>query len=184
MAKKATKQLPHLRLRIEPKLLARLEKFREKEGRTLTGEIMMRLEQSFETEDRMAVFKESMEARLQDARQRIEESRAWAEKQRQEIRAEAEELTRELLETKASIVALKAKHAADYRELEEQIELVERGAAVVDVLLGNDKQKSELLRLLALKVADLPEGWGTNQEIAARHIAEGVREKFEKRGAS
>jgi hypothetical protein len=46
MARKP-KERPHLRLRIEPELLARLEKARAKEGRTLTGEIVHRLEQSF-----------------------------------------------------------------------------------------------------------------------------------------
>jgi hypothetical protein len=45
------KELPHLRVRIEPKLLARLEKAREKSGRTLTGEIVSRIEQSFRRED-------------------------------------------------------------------------------------------------------------------------------------
>jgi hypothetical protein len=61
MAKKAPKQLTHLRIRIEPKLLNRLEKSREKDGNTLTGEIVARLERSFETEDRRADFKEGME---------------------------------------------------------------------------------------------------------------------------
>lgn len=42
---------PHLRVRIEPRLLARLEKSREKNGRTLTGEIVERLEQSFRRDD-------------------------------------------------------------------------------------------------------------------------------------
>jgi hypothetical protein len=38
---------PHIRLRLEPRLLQRIEKAREKSGRTLTGEIAHRLEQSF-----------------------------------------------------------------------------------------------------------------------------------------
>jgi hypothetical protein len=45
------KEGPHLRLRVNPKLLARLEKAREKSGRTLTGEIVSRLESSFRRED-------------------------------------------------------------------------------------------------------------------------------------
>jgi hypothetical protein len=47
-------QIPHLRIRIEPRLLARLEKSREKNSRTLTGEIVERLEASFRKEDREA----------------------------------------------------------------------------------------------------------------------------------
>ena len=42
---------PHLRVRIEPSLLARLEKSRAKSGRTLTGEIVQRLEHSFHKDD-------------------------------------------------------------------------------------------------------------------------------------
>ena len=42
-----------LRLRVETALLARLEKAAEKNGRTLTGEIIQRLEQSFAKEDMM-----------------------------------------------------------------------------------------------------------------------------------
>jgi hypothetical protein len=52
----ATKSTPHLRVRIEPRLLARLEKEREKNGRTLTGEIVHRLEDSFRREDQQALI--------------------------------------------------------------------------------------------------------------------------------
>src|SRR6476660_1563899 len=50
MARKA-KVTPHLRLRVEPLLLARLEKSAEKNGRTLTGEIVDRLDASFKRDD-------------------------------------------------------------------------------------------------------------------------------------
>jgi hypothetical protein len=53
MARKA-KDTPHLRLRVEPSLLARLEKSAEKAGRTLTGEIVDRLETSFKREEMQA----------------------------------------------------------------------------------------------------------------------------------
>jgi hypothetical protein len=54
MARKAkVDHTPHIRLRIEPRLLDRLEKSREKEGRTLTGEIIHRLEQSFQKDERL-----------------------------------------------------------------------------------------------------------------------------------
>jgi hypothetical protein len=46
------KETHHLRVRVGPPLLARLEKAREKSRRTLTGEITERLEQSFTREDR------------------------------------------------------------------------------------------------------------------------------------
>jgi hypothetical protein len=50
MARKA-KETPHLRLRVEPSLLARLERSAEKNERTLTGEIVHRLEGSFKRDD-------------------------------------------------------------------------------------------------------------------------------------
>jgi hypothetical protein len=50
VARKA-KDTPHLRLRIEPSLLGRLEKSAEKNGRTLTGEIVDRLDASFKRDD-------------------------------------------------------------------------------------------------------------------------------------
>src|SRR5262245_3603007 len=46
-----TTETSHLRVRIEPKLLARLEKSRQKSGNTLTGEIVARLEESFRRDD-------------------------------------------------------------------------------------------------------------------------------------
>jgi len=58
---RSTKEMPHLRVRIEPRLLAKLEKVREREGRTLTGEIVRRLEQSFEQDDRVELLKKANE---------------------------------------------------------------------------------------------------------------------------
>lgn len=49
------KDTPHLRLRVDPSLLARLEKAAEKNGRTLTGEINHRLGESFKKDDVLTV---------------------------------------------------------------------------------------------------------------------------------
>ena len=46
-----SKEAPHLRVRLKPRLIARLEKAREKTHRTMTGEIEWRLDQSFQRED-------------------------------------------------------------------------------------------------------------------------------------
>jgi len=45
-----TKDTTNLRLRVEPELLAKLEKARERGGRTLSGEIVRRVELSFARE--------------------------------------------------------------------------------------------------------------------------------------
>ena len=47
------KDTPHLRLRVDSAILARLEKYAEKNGRTLTGEINHRLTESFKRDDLM-----------------------------------------------------------------------------------------------------------------------------------
>ncbi len=67
MAKKMPRQAPHLRVRIEPKLLAKLEKSREKNAHTLTGEIVTRLEQSYEADEQATIAEQ-----FTDLRQRLE----------------------------------------------------------------------------------------------------------------
>jgi hypothetical protein len=57
-------ETPHLRVRIEPRLLARLEKAREKSGRTLTGEIVSRLESSFRRDDHEELIAETVDKTL------------------------------------------------------------------------------------------------------------------------
>src|SRR5215472_10673725 len=52
MAKKRNEATtPHLRIRIEPELLARIEKSRTENSRTMTGEIIHRVEQTFRKSD-------------------------------------------------------------------------------------------------------------------------------------
>jgi hypothetical protein len=57
-------ETPHLRVRIEPRLLARLEKAREKSGHTLTGEIVSRLESSFRRDDHEELIAETVDKTL------------------------------------------------------------------------------------------------------------------------
>jgi len=55
------RETTHLRIRVEPPLLARLEKGREKSRRTLTGEIVHRLEQSFRREDQEELIRATVQ---------------------------------------------------------------------------------------------------------------------------
>jgi hypothetical protein len=59
-----SRETPHLRIRLEPALLARLEKAREKTGRTLTGEIAKRLEQSFRRDDQQDLIAATVDQTL------------------------------------------------------------------------------------------------------------------------
>jgi hypothetical protein len=49
-----SKEMTHLRVRVRPQLLARLKKASKGSGRTLTGEIVTRLEESFAREPALA----------------------------------------------------------------------------------------------------------------------------------
>jgi hypothetical protein len=59
MPKTSARDTSHLRVRIEAKLLARLEKSRVKTGETLTGEIVTRLERSFAREDSLQLIRQA-----------------------------------------------------------------------------------------------------------------------------
>jgi ribosomal protein L16 Arg81 hydroxylase len=77
-------ETPHLRVRIEPRLLARLEKAREKSRRTLTGEIVSRLESSFRRDDQEELIAETVDKTLAALRAlRAQEQSLDAQLQRQ-----------------------------------------------------------------------------------------------------
>jgi predicted nuclease with TOPRIM domain len=78
MAKKATKQQPLLRIRLDPKLVARLEGAREANGNTLTGEIVMRLEETFRRDEKvaeMAASRDALTAELAELRSKFSDAR-------------------------------------------------------------------------------------------------------------
>jgi hypothetical protein len=92
---------PHLRLRLEPQLLQRLERAREKSGRTLTGEISQRIRESFRKEDTAALVETtatSVLAKVKDAffdrMRRWEEAsaRRWEETRRRAIEVLTEDI--------------------------------------------------------------------------------------------
>jgi Arc-like DNA binding domain len=141
-------EMPHLRVRIEPKLLAKLEKSREKNGRTLTGEIVARLEESFRTDDRIVKVEELMHQRVEDWKNRHDERLVTVREQRKEAQAAAEKALKDLERQKT-----------EFEEFQRKSEGAIRAAAVVEVLLGANKLKSDLLRSIVLKLADVPDDW-------------------------
>jgi hypothetical protein len=164
MAKKLARETPHLRIRIEPKLLAKLEKSREKNGHTLTGEIVTRLEQSFQTDDRIARTQDFMLQRANDYKERYDEKLDVMREQMEEAQATAEKAIKDLEQQRAEFQLLE-------RHREEAI----RSAAVVDVLLGRNKLKSAFLRSIALELAEVAEDWVANEsnrrQLADRLVA-------------
>jgi hypothetical protein len=166
MPRKA-KETPHLRLRVEKSLLARLEKSAEKGARTLTGEIVHRLQQSYETDDRIEIFRAAMTERLEEARHNIATLSKQIEEDRVEARRQVEERITEMRQLEH-----------EFRQLEKSSEEAFKAAAVVDVLLGENKLKSELLRSIALELAEAPDDWLSNVS-SRRQIAERVVSRFE-----
>ena len=146
MAKKAAKQPPHLRIRIEPKLISRLEKAREANGNTLTGEIVQRLEETFSTEDKVALFKESAEKRIEEMRRTLSETR-------EHIDREHKELTAETLAVREEIIKRALETQDEMKRLEESLK---REIAIVDTLLGDDPAAKEAIRTVALLLANNP----------------------------
>jgi len=152
MVKKAIKESPHLRVRIEPKLLARLEKAREKNSNTLTGEIVSRLDESFNTADKLALFQQAQDQRFDEFRQWMADRRAAIEQERDRAISQAGEENRKNMEL------LRAELMGSYRELEQEIKMLQLTAAVIDTLIGDDVASKETVRSIAVLLAANP-GW-------------------------
>jgi hypothetical protein len=154
MAKKPADPVK-LNLRFTEGLRARLEKQALKNNHSLNAEIVRRLEQSFEQADRIAILREEVEKRIED-----EKARASDEKRRQleevaAIRKQAEEEAQAGYERARQDA--ERHYAAVQREFDRRGAELTRAAAVVDVLLGGSKLKSDFFRSLVLEFADLTE---------------------------
>lgn len=142
MAKKPADPVK-LNLRFTEGLRGRLEKQALKNNHSLNAEIIRRLERSFEQADRIAIFRETMEKRIEDLRDVYEESLSAFRKQLADEQAIYEKSVRDL----------ERKNAEFHRKIEGAMP----AAAVVDILLGRSQLKSDLLRFIALELAVVPE---------------------------
>jgi hypothetical protein len=156
MAKKTVKQPPHLRVRIEPKLLARLEKAREANGNTLTGEIVARLEESFSTADKIALFKEAQEQRINELRQGIDDTRALIKEERERFEEERQKLRAEWAEDNQKL-------ESEIDRLEDKHEIDKAAGIVVDALMGDDVATKEAVRRIAVLLAATPD-WASGPD--------------------
>src|ERR1700761_2151817 len=89
MAKKTVKESPHLRVRMDPKLLARLEGAREANGNTLTGEIVTRIEDTFRRDERVTEItaaRDALAAELADVRNQLIETRTERARMEQQLK--------------------------------------------------------------------------------------------------
>ena len=135
MAKKVVKQAPHLRVRVDPKLVARLEKATEANGTTLTGEIVARLAESFDASERASQLRESMEARLRD------------------VSSSRDALAAELAEVREQLSDARVDNAKLEQQLKEWDERRDLASAIVDTL---PEDVPDPLRIMALMLLGDP----------------------------
>jgi hypothetical protein len=163
MAKKEVKQHPLLRIRIDPKLIARLEKAREANETTLTGEIVKRLEESFQTEDKISLFKEVEGKRIEEWRRTLKESRAEMEERRKSLEEERNAARAENEKIRQDAADLARGFQEEIMRLEGEQKFGMGGEAIVDALIGDDRAAREAIRAIALLLANSP-GWAASLE--------------------
>jgi len=122
----------------------RLSQAAAKDGRSLSEEIEARLAQSFEVEQRITAFQETWDKRIEDWRRIAEQLRGDVEQQRQEIKNIREQAKLDM-----------AQQAAELKKMESEVEKYATTATMIDILLGEDKLKSDLLRQAVLSLAKL-----------------------------
>jgi chromosome segregation ATPase len=171
----------NITLRLRETLRNRLERASEKSERPLNGEIVARLEASFETEDKVALLKEEQ----REIRRVLEDSRTKLEQDRAELKQESQRRLAEVEKLKQDLQKYRAKHAEDLRQFQEEVKRAEedmdqamertkREVAVVDALVGDDIAAKEAIRTVALLLADNP-GWADTADGVHR-ITQGITE--------
>src|SRR5262249_13243645 len=161
---------------------SRLERQAVKNNHSLNSEIVRRLEQSFEQADHIAILREEVEKRIED-----EKRRAADEKRRQleevaAIRKQAEEEAQAGYERARQDA--ERQYATVQREFDQKGAELARAAAVVDVLLGGSKLKSDFFRSLALEFADLPEDCLTDKSNRHQLVERAVARIERRTGAA
>ena len=142
MAKKAAKQAPHLRVRIDPKLIARLERATEANGSTLTGEIVARLAESFDAADKIALIREQ----LDELRLRNDESQ-------KELEADKQRFDEESRQHRRLIEEYRDKYRVEIKELQSQLTHMETAVDMVDMLLSNEASSALVRRIVGVLAA-------------------------------
>jgi hypothetical protein len=149
MARKP-KEAPHLRLRVEHGLLTQLKKDAEKNAHTLTGEIVQRLEKSYDQADRVAILRETLERAERVGKEYREEA--------SRLRSEAYDMEKKAkIEFAEQIAQVEIKFAEHKAQLEREIERHAASATMVDVLVGENSASRDLLRRVAHELMSAPD---------------------------
>jgi hypothetical protein len=162
MKRKKTDTVQLSKVRIREELRAKLVRDAEKNAKTLNGEIVDRLEASYEQADRWNSLREAA---------RAEREKFWSERENvfKEREAELEKAKAELEKAKA-LLNVQTERIEHIQRLQDRLQGAED---TLNVLLGKDKQKSELLRRIVIEMASWPEDWATNASLRS-----GIRERF------
>lgn len=94
----------HLRIRIEPKLLERLEREQKRHRRTLTGEIIERLENSFRQDD-ISYAVSSVESEVSSVADEVDSMYRALDRELKLLREELHQIRTELQELRRSVGA-------------------------------------------------------------------------------
>jgi hypothetical protein len=153
MARKAA-DVVNITLRLRETLRKRLERASERSERPLNGEIVARLEQSFETEDKIALVTEEQQKNLRLILASLANGRYASRPNGRYV-------------VKRDTEMLGVKSAESIRQIDEESkraeEEVKREAAIVDALLGDDVAAREAIRAIALLLAGNP-GWANTAD--------------------
>jgi chromosome segregation ATPase len=151
------KRSRNLTFRSRGDLRDRLNDAATQSGRSISEEIEFRLEASFTKDERI----EELKGRLDEMRQRLESSKVEYEKDRAELKEKAakrrEDIEKFRAEAAADLANAKAEMTKLQVEVEGDVKRLEGADALLEGLLGENKQKAQLLRLLAIELAKIPD---------------------------
>jgi chromosome segregation ATPase len=164
MKRKKTDTVQLSKIRMREELRQKLARDAERNAKTLNGEIVDRLENSYEADERVKALREQ----ANDLRRSLEEGRAQLETDRNELKAETAELRQLIVEQNK-----------DLEELRRTTGEIERPAALLDILLGENRASREILRDIALLLANNPDWADTKSGV--EQMAGKVGEAFQNR---
>jgi hypothetical protein len=136
------------KIRVREALRKKLASSAEDHAKTMNGEIVDRLEKSFVASEFNKMFMDAAaraSAAGSDYREKAEEVRRLEETLKQRL-----------------------------KELGDDADKIVSAAKMVDVLLGGDRFKSELLRCIAIELANLSDKmfWSNHREVVERAVAQ------------
>jgi hypothetical protein len=157
--KTATVQLSKIRMREE--LRQKLVRDAERGAKTLNGEIVERLEKSYEQQERLQEIRQAHEELVAAA---FREGDRRSEQSAQNVQA----LFRLRQEASQSI----KEYEEELKALEKKVKRYETAGGIVDALLGDDAATKKAVRSVALLLANNP-GWSATPD-SIQKIAEEV----------